>query len=42
MRGGAGTGKTWIAIKMANAEAENGARVLLTCKSKALSAVMEK
>lgn len=41
MRGGAGTGKTWIAIKMANAEAENGARVLLTCKSKALSAVMK-
>lgn len=41
MRGGAGTGKTWIAIKMANAEAKNGGKVLLTCKSKPLSTVMK-
>ena len=37
VRGGAGTGKTWIALKMANGEAENGNKVLLTCKSVALA-----
>lgn len=37
MRGGAGTGKTWIALKMANSESIHGGRVLLTCKSPALA-----
>ena len=37
IRGGAGTGKTWIALKMANEEAGFGRKVLLTCKSKALA-----
>ena len=37
VRGGAGTGKTWIALKMANSEAESGARTLLTCRSVALA-----
>lgn len=37
MRGGAGTGKTWIALKMANSEADKGSKVLLTCKSVSLS-----
>ena len=37
VRGGAGTGKTWIALKMANSEAEKGGKVLLTCKSVALA-----
>lgn len=37
LRGGAGTGKTWIAMKMAKMEAENGKRVLVTCSSKPLA-----
>lgn len=37
LRGGAGTGKTWIALKMANSEAHKGGKVLLTCKSEALA-----
>ncbi|WP_294242062.1 NERD domain-containing protein [Pseudobutyrivibrio sp.] len=37
VRGGAGTGKTWIALKMANIEAEKGGKALLTCKSVALA-----
>lgn len=38
IRGGAGTGKTWIAMKMAIAEAERGRRVLLVCASRPLAA----
>lgn len=37
VRGGAGTGKTWIALKMANSEADKGGKVLLTCKSGTLA-----
>ena len=38
IRGGAGTGKTWIAMKMARAEADcSGQRVLFVCASKPLS-----
>ena len=37
MRGGAGTGKTWIAMKMAKKAAESGEKVLFTCASKTLS-----
>lgn len=38
MRGGAGTGKTWIAMKMAaNSALQKGSRVLLVCVSKPLS-----
>lgn len=40
MRGGAGTGKTWIALKMANSEAAKGGRVLLTCKSPSLASTL--
>lgn len=36
VRGGAGTGKTWIALKMANSELKSGGKVLLTCKSSSL------
>lgn len=41
IRGGAGTGKTWIALKMANYEAENNKRVLLTCKSHSLAKTLD-
>lgn len=41
MRGGAGTGKTWIALKMANSEAVKGGRVLLTCKSPSLAGTLQ-
>ena len=37
IRGGAGTGKTWIAIKMAKEEAEKGKKVLFLCQSPHLS-----
>lgn len=37
VRGGAGTGKTWIAIKMANHEKKLGKRTLFLCASKPLS-----
>ena len=37
LRGGAGTGKTWIAIKMAKREADKGKKVLITCCSKPLA-----
>ena len=42
MRGGAGTGKTWIAMKMAKDEAKCGGKVLLTCKSKSLAETLRK
>lgn len=42
VRGGAGTGKTWIALKMANEEAEKGGKVLLTCKSVALAKTLRR
>lgn len=42
MRGGAGTGKTWIAMKMAMQEKELGKKVLITCASKPLSEVIKK
>ena len=41
IRGGAGTGKTWIALKMANSEAKEGGHVLLTCKSGSLSRTLQ-
>lgn len=37
IRGGAGTGKTWIAMKMAKDEAAQGNRVLFVCASKHLA-----
>ena len=37
VRGGAGTGKTWIAMKMAAKEAAEGKRVLFVCASKPLA-----
>ena len=37
LRGGAGTGKTWIAMKMAKKEASDGKKVLITCCSKPLA-----
>ena len=40
IRGGAGTGKTWIAIKMANQEAQKGNKVLITCASNKLAAMI--
>lgn len=41
MRGGAGTGKTWIAMKMAKDEAEsNGHKVLFVCASKPLASMV--
>ncbi len=42
VRGGAGTGKTLIAINEACRLAESGAQTLLTCYSKALAAHLEK
>lgn len=41
LRGGAGTGKTWIALKIANNEAAKGGRVLLTCKSPLLASTLQ-
>lgn len=41
IRGGAGTGKTWIAIKMANQEALKQKRVLVTCVSKNLADMIQ-
>lgn len=42
VRGGAGTGKTWLAIKMANSEAKkDGADVLCACASKPLSEMIK-
>ena len=38
IRGGAGTGKTWIALKMARKEAEKGNHTLYVCASKSLAA----
>lgn len=40
IRGGAGTGKTWIALKMAKDESDNGGKALLTCKSEALACTL--
>lgn len=40
--GGAGTGKTWIAIKKAKAEAEKGNKVLLLCSSVFLARFIRK
>ena len=37
IRGGAGTGKTWIAIKMANNEAREGEKTLFLCASPKLA-----
>lgn len=37
VRGGAGTGKTWIAMKMAQYEASAGRKTLFVCASKTLS-----
>ena len=37
IRGGAGTGKTWIAKKMAEQEASKGNKVLFVCASKTLA-----
>lgn len=43
VRGGAGTGKTWLAIKMANSESlEEEKSVLVTCASKPLSEMIRK
>ena len=42
LRGGAGTGKTWIAMKMAKMEFESGKRVLITCCSKPLAQFIRK
>lgn len=42
MRGGAGTGKTWIAMKMAQKEAESGRRVLFVCASSTLADMVRK
>lgn len=40
MRGGAGTGKTWIAIKFANSEYRKGSKTLFLCASKPLAAMV--
>ncbi len=40
IRGGAGTGKTWIAMKMANQEAKKGNKVLITCVSNKLASMI--
>ena len=40
-RGGAGTGKTWIAMKMAQSEASAGHRTLFVCASKTLSDMVQ-
>ena len=42
LRGGAGTGKTWIAMKMAKKEAAEGKKVLITCSSKPLANFIRK
>lgn len=41
IRGGAGTGKTWIAIKMANSEAQKGNKTMFVCASKPLSEMVK-
>lgn len=41
VKGGAGTGKTWIAIKYSNLQSRNGLTVLLTCKSIELSTMIK-
>ena len=41
VRGGAGTGKTWIAMKMAQSEASAGHRTLFVCASKTLSNMVQ-
>lgn len=40
IRGGAGTGKTWLAMKLANDEAKYGKDVLLACASKPLASMI--
>lgn len=43
VRGGAGTGKTWMAIKLANAESQiKDAKVLFACASRPLSEMIRK
>ncbi|SDB07118.1 Uncharacterized conserved protein [Pseudobutyrivibrio sp. YE44] len=42
IRGGAGTGKTWIAIKLANYEAKKESKTLFLCASKPLSDMVKK
>jgi len=42
VRGGAGTGKTWIAMKMAQNEASVGHKALFVCASKTLSDMVQK
>jgi hypothetical protein len=42
VRGGAGTGKTWIAMKMAQREASMGRKTLFVCASKTLSDMVQK
>ena len=42
IRGGAGTGKTWIAIKLSNIEAGKGNKTLFLCNSKPLSIMVQK
>lgn len=41
IKGGAGTGKTWIAIKFSNSQEKNGLKVLFTCKSIELSTMIK-
>jgi hypothetical protein len=41
IKGGAGTGKTWIAIKYSNLQVRNGLTALVTCKSKELSTMIK-
>ena len=41
IRGGAGTGKTWIAMKMAQSEASVGHKTLFVCASKTLSDMVQ-
>ena len=41
IRGGAGTGKTWIAMKMAENDALEGKKVLFICKSKNLAKMIK-
>lgn len=40
IRGGAGTGKTWLAIKFANSEFNKGSKVLVSCASKPLAKML--
>lgn len=41
IRGGAGTGKTWIAMKMAINDAKDGKKVLFLCKSRYLAEMVQ-